>query len=325
MALAQSDVAVGDGLASRLFGRDPASTSVAVSQHAFSHTSTAVLARDDAYADGLAGAPLAGERGGPLLLNPSDHLDPLVAGELRRLGVTSVDLLGGPAALSPAVEAELRASGYAVNRVAGQNRFGTAAAIATLLPGHSAYLAEGIDADPQRGWPDAVAVSALAAQQHRMILLVTQNAIPRETQTVLNQSGVQSVSIIGGTAAVSDAVAIRLRSQGRSVERIAGTTRYATSVAVAERSERDGMDARNIVFTPGATWVESLVAGASSAATGDIVLTVSDAAPPDQPVTAWLDAHRDNVERITAVADPASVSPATVLNLTAHVGSPTAR
>ena len=63
-----------------------------------------VLARADAFADGLAGTPLAAALGGPLLLTSSDHLDTVTRDEIARVLPEGgrVVLLGGPAALSDA-------------------------------------------------------------------------------------------------------------------------------------------------------------------------------------------------------------------------------
>ena len=46
---------------------------------------------------------------------------------------STVYVLGGPAALSPTVDAQLRGLGYQVTRASGASRFDTAVAIAHLL------------------------------------------------------------------------------------------------------------------------------------------------------------------------------------------------
>ncbi|MDP9021304.1 MAG: S8 family serine peptidase, partial [Actinomycetota bacterium] len=90
----------------RVDASDPVSVGVRASRARFSSGGAryAVVSRHDVFADALAGAPLSAE--GPLLLTPNGHLDRSVAEELRRTvpGGAVVYLLGGPAALSPAVE-----------------------------------------------------------------------------------------------------------------------------------------------------------------------------------------------------------------------------
>jgi putative cell wall-binding protein len=65
-----------------------------------------VVGRDDVFADALSGGALAAVHHGPVLLTPPGAASPGVVAEAARVlkpGGT-VYLLGGPAALSPAVE-----------------------------------------------------------------------------------------------------------------------------------------------------------------------------------------------------------------------------
>ncbi|HET6794750.1 MAG TPA: cell wall-binding repeat-containing protein, partial [Acidimicrobiales bacterium] len=122
------------GAVSRLAGPDRDHTAVVVSQATFKAgtAGVVVLARSDQFADALAGAALAGARHGPLLLTPSDRLDPAAAAEMRRVlppGGTVV-LLGGTGALSDAVGAGVTSAGLGVQRIAGADRYETAAAVA---------------------------------------------------------------------------------------------------------------------------------------------------------------------------------------------------
>ena len=91
-----------------------------------------VLARDDAFPDALAGVPLAAHFSGPLLLTTSNTLASETSAEIQRVlgrGAT-VYLLGGATALSPTIETQLHALGYATVRIAGADRYQTAVDIA---------------------------------------------------------------------------------------------------------------------------------------------------------------------------------------------------
>lgn len=85
----------------------------------------------------------------------------------------------------------------------GANRFATAA-VGNEFPARSgtnvgdAYVVDGADADPNRGWSDAVTVGSLAAQQGRPILLVTTETLPDDTQEAISNLGVDRVTIVGG-------------------------------------------------------------------------------------------------------------------------------
>ncbi len=94
---------------------------------------TALLATGADFPDALAAGPLAYRMHLPVLLTRPDAV-PAATGEVvRELGVERVLLLGGSAAVSPAVEEQLRASGLQVERLAGQDRAQTAAAVADAL------------------------------------------------------------------------------------------------------------------------------------------------------------------------------------------------
>src|SRR5690606_1334180 len=95
-----------------------------------------VLARSDHFADALAGVPLAASVDGPILLTPSATLDSQVEEAIKNLNPEKIYLLGGEGALSLDVAArltELGWSGERLYRVEGQNRYDTAAKIATMV------------------------------------------------------------------------------------------------------------------------------------------------------------------------------------------------
>jgi len=114
-----------------------------------------VLARGDQYPDALAGVPLAAYKIGPLLLTDPDHLYPGAEGEIRRILPQGkiVYILGGPAAVSPAIDAQLVRDGYKVQRFFGNDRFGTAMAIAKQGLGDPKHVIVATG----RGFADALA------------------------------------------------------------------------------------------------------------------------------------------------------------------------
>jgi Cell wall binding domain 2 (CWB2) len=97
----------------------------------------------------------------------------------------------------------------AVFRIAGSDRFSTAAAIseASFEPGVPvAYIATGLN------FPDALAGAAVAGSQGAPILLVMPNSIPAATATELKRLKPGKIVILGGTGAVSDLVRSQLRA-----------------------------------------------------------------------------------------------------------------
>ncbi|MGH9157481.1 MAG: S8 family serine peptidase [Acidimicrobiales bacterium] len=301
----------------RAAGPGRVETAVALSQRAFRGADDVVVARADDYADALTAAPLAGRLGVPLLLTAPDGLSAAVAGEIRRLGAGSALLIGGPAALSPEVEAGLRSAGVdTIDRVAGANRFDTARRLADLVGGTSVYVTEGANADPGRGWPDAVAVSGLAAFQQRPILLTTRDDLPAGTRAALVALGAVSATVVGGTAAVSDAVAAALAdpdgdgNRQVTVTRLAGATRWDTSRLVADRALAVGMGANRLWLATGRDWPDALAAGPAAAAKAAVVLLVDGRDLAASPAAStWLSGQRSRFQEVVLVGGTTSITP----------------
>lgn len=215
----------------RLSGPNAVETALAVSRATVADASAdaLVVARLDVFADALVGAPLAGAGGGPVLLtDPADVPDSVVR-EARRVLRPSgaVYLMGGPAALAPGVEARFLAAGMRVHRVAGRDRFETAAHAATVLnPAPSqVLLASG------EHFADALSAGVPAAVHRLPIVLTMRDALPPATGVYLASRPTARRTVIGGEAAISHAVA----AQAGAADRVAGSNRYATSVRIAER------------------------------------------------------------------------------------------
>jgi hypothetical protein len=215
----------GQALLTRVAGADRVATSIAAAQAAFPAAGSAqavVLARADAFPDALSGVPLAAQLHGPLLLTPSSGLTLPVDAEIQRVLATgsTVYVLGGPAALSPAIDAQLRGLGYQVTRVWGSSRFDTAVAIARLLGNPSVvFEADGTN------FPDALSAGPAAAITHGAVLLTfgKQSAGPTDAYLAAHPGDIRYA--VGGPAAASDPAA----------RPIVGADRYATSTLVAQQ------------------------------------------------------------------------------------------
>ena len=108
--------------------------------------------------------------------------------------------------VSAAVETALGAYGE-VTRVAGSNRYETAAAIAEAYPTvDGLYIASG------QNWPDALAGAARAGSEDVPILLVRSDAVPGATWSSLERLEPGRITVLGGPVAVSEEVVERLRT-----------------------------------------------------------------------------------------------------------------
>lgn len=253
----------------RLAGADRYATSAALARASHGgradadRPDAAVVARGDAFADALAGAPLAHHLDAPVLLTRPDALPTVSRDALRDLlapGAT-VHVLGGEQAAGPAVVDQLRADGWHVERHAGPTRWATAAAIADLLPPSDvAYVASGTEP------ADALAAAPVAARRGAPVLLTERGRLPDETARAL--AGVDHVVVVGGPVAVSVAVADRLGRE-HEVTRVAGADRFATAVAVAHHAPEPPAA---IAVASGRSWPDALSGAAHAAATGSVLL-----------------------------------------------------
>lgn len=228
---------------------DSVQQAIAMSRWVFLEGSAlhAVVARKDVFADALAGSTL-GFGSGPLLFTSSTgRLDSDTGEELARVlpPGSLVYILGGTQAVPPEVEDDVRALGLEPRRLAGTTRERTAAAVAFEVvrrvqevgfePPRRVILATA------REWPDAVTAGSLGAWFGYPILLTDPNALSSETRDALAFLRPDVVYVIGGTLAVSNAVAAdaQAAAQASSAPRLAGADRHETAAAVANRFVED--------------------------------------------------------------------------------------
>jgi len=228
---------VKNGQFTRLSGANRIDTAVAISRERFQSMAPAsgavVLANAYGFADALAGSTLAGVLGAPVLLTPADALPASVGAEIKRLGATTVYVLGGTSAVNSGVLTQISALGATPVRVFGVDRIATAGAVARkaseIAPTSSvAFIVS------SRNFPDALAASPMATYNGAPVLLTAPAALDSRVAAVLSDPamGITDAVIVGGTAAISDTAAAQIATAlgGAShVRRIAGVTRYDTA------------------------------------------------------------------------------------------------
>jgi plastocyanin len=194
---------------------------------------TALLGRDDVFADSLASGMVQGLEDAPLLLTPSGALDERVEAELARLGTTRVVVLGGTGAVSQEVEDRLVELGITVERVEGETRIETAIDVAqTFRPDATEAFLVRSDAapgaDPTQAFADSLVVGGIAARELLPVLLSQTDQLSASTRAHLESSGIRTVYLVGGVAALSEQVQVDLEALGIEVQRIAGGSRFHT-------------------------------------------------------------------------------------------------
>ncbi|HSI99409.1 MAG TPA: cell wall-binding repeat-containing protein [Patescibacteria group bacterium] len=194
----------------RLQGADRYATAVAVSRSAFAPgVSAAFVATGASFPDALAAGPAAIKARGPVLLTQPGSLPAATRDELKRLAPSTIYVLGGTSSVSESVRLAIaQATGKPVVRLAGADRFATAAAVSkaffTLPP--SVYLATGLN------FPDALAAVPAAGRAASPLLLVQRDAIPSSVASELVRLHPPRVFLAGGTPTISDSVVSQLRA-----------------------------------------------------------------------------------------------------------------
>jgi putative cell wall-binding protein/sugar lactone lactonase YvrE len=184
----------------RYAGVDRYGTAAAVSTASFPSASLAVLVTGDSFADSLSGGGLASLAGAPLLLTSSAALSDATAAELRRLRPAKVLIVGGPVAVSPAVEAAVRdATGSDVQRVAGADRYATSAAAASTVASASAVLVA-----TGENFPDGLAAAAAAKKAGGPVLLTPCWDVPPPVRAARDRLASAKAVVVGGVTAVPD-------------------------------------------------------------------------------------------------------------------------
>lgn len=281
-------------LVSRISGSDRYATAVEVSKAGWEYSEVVVLARGDNYADALAGVPLAYLHGAPILLTGVDALPPVTVAEIGRLDASKIFILGGNSAVSEAVEAELVSLVPEVERIAGNDRFETAAEIARLVApsgSSAAVVVNGMD------FPDALSAAAYAATNGFPILLTQAAIVPIATSTVLDELKVSETIVVGGTTVVQDDVLAMLPW----AVRVAGVDRFDTSVASAEHFRPES----NTVFVAtGMAYADAITGAALAARNGSGLLLTGSFLP--QAVRDYL--STSNAEAVLVLGGENAVS-----------------
>ncbi len=223
------------GPVKRLAGDNRYETAVLVSA-AFntdpSRTARVFIVSGQNFPDALAAGPIAGSDGSPILLTKQSSLPSVTRDELARLEPDEIVVAGGIAAVSSGVYDALSGLAPSIRRIAGRTRYDTAAAMSREYFDPSAvsrvYVATGTD------FPDSLTVGPVAAGSGSPILLVTPESIPGATRSELARLAPDEIIVVGGPAAVSDAVVSQLGALAGSVMRVAGANRYATASAISK-------------------------------------------------------------------------------------------
>ncbi len=188
-----------------------------------------VIATGKSFADALSGSYLAYVKKAPILLTKGNHIYKLLEYVEKNMKASgTVYLLGGETAVSKEVEEQLKA--YRIKRLYGKTRYETNLEILKEAGGNAGELL----VCTGKKFADSLSASAAG----KPILLVSEELSVSQIN-YLNSLNLENIYIIGGESAVNQGLEEVLKTYG-NVCRIAGSTRYETSVLVADAFTENG-------------------------------------------------------------------------------------
>ena len=183
-------------------------------------------------------------------------------------GILAVVVTSALVAASLLASPEPAHAAVAYDRISGADRFATSVAVSKLaFPNgtDTVYLASGM------AYADALSAGPAAVASGGTMLLTAPNAIPAVVATELRRLAPERIVIVGGSGAVSNAVADAARAYAPSVQRHSGNDRYETSRAVVRAAFAS---APTVYVATGADYPDALAAGPAAGSTRAPILLV---------------------------------------------------
>ena len=278
----------------RIDGKDRIETAINISKKYYDRAKTVIVVRHDLFPDSMTASVLAKLKDAPILLNPTAKLDPRVGAEIKRLGAEEVIIVGGQNSVSEKVREELKAYDVDKNveRISGVDRYGTSEMVARRVVGIAGKKKTAVVASGQV-FPDALSVGTFASREAYPILLVKKDSVPAQITKAIKDLDINKTYIAGGINTISKATEAKLPGV---LERMAGQTRYETSVAIAKSKFKDSKEA---FLASGEEFADALVISPISGKYNRPTLLVSRKASNNAPVKAYVKDSR--LTSITAI------------------------
>ena len=210
-------------------------TAAAIAKEAFpTGPSEAILVTGEKFPDALAANAYAGAKGAPILMSKLKELPAPTKDLLTKTwgkSVKTVTIIGG--GFDKAVETALKSCGVTtIKHIAGKNRYKTAEEVC------KAGIKENLwDMD----WPvavatgqtpaDALAFSPWSYGLHIPILLAKNGTVSASTKELIGKFG--WCILLGSSSTVKDSCLSNTQKSNSHYDRLAGSNRYKTSLAIA--------------------------------------------------------------------------------------------
>ena len=278
----------------RIDGKDRIETAIDISGKHYKSANTVIVVRHDLFPDSMTASVLAKIKDAPILLNPTNKLDPRVGAEIKRLGASEVIIVGGQNSISEKVREELRIydADKNVERIAGHDRYGTSEMVARRVVGITGKKNKAVVASGEV-FPDALAVGTYASREGYPILLVRKDLVPPQITKATKDLEIKNTYIAGGYNTISKSTELKLPGV---LERMAGKTRYETAIAIARSKFADSKEA---YIASGEEFADALAISPMSGKYNRPTLLVRSKAGQNKIVSDYV--YFKNINRITAI------------------------
>lgn len=296
--------------ATRVEGADRYATAIAVSNARFPGTAptgvgTVYVATGHDFADALSAAPAATKQNGVTLL-VDRKLTAALKAELKRLNPTNIVVVGGSAAVSDSIVADL-ARIKTTKRIGGADRYETSVKVNEYAFGTStatsAYIATGTD------FADALSAAAVAGAKDAPVVLVKGSGggsakLSKDTTSLLEALKVTKTVIVGGKAAVSEGIEKDLKALGTTV-RYGGGDRYDTSRLLNAATYPSADPARTVFLATGKDFPDALAGAVLAAANNGPLYTAKKTCITADTLT---DIQAAGATKMTLLGGPAAIN-----------------
>ncbi|MGN9162976.1 cell wall-binding repeat-containing protein [Clostridium sulfidigenes] len=190
----------------RLGGLDRYETSVKIAQ-AVGNNGEVAIATGAGFADSLSISAVAGVRRMPILLTEKSVLTGTVKNYLDKQSITRSYIIGGTTVISDSVAKSIKSP----ERIGGADRYETNEKIFNKFKGSltssEMFMALGTN------FPDALSISALAAQKKSFVLLTNTTAVEAPVMNVVtkNRDSISKMYIVGGPQFITSTILNKLR------------------------------------------------------------------------------------------------------------------
>jgi len=283
--------------------------------YAFGSPATGIVASGDNFPDALSANFIAGSLGSPIFLTSAEGLSPEALSGIEALGIKSVVIVGGPDAVSTSIDASLTADGISTRRIEGSNRDATAELVAEASGTTvGSYNGDGLTAllaaDDADHYVDALSGGPMSWAGHLPLLLTPGNALAAAAASALQTLGIKHVVILGGTDAVSLTVEQSVQALGITTERLQGSDRQQTAIAIAQAEQIHlGFSSSQYDLARGDAFPDALAGGPLGGLLKAPTLLTVDPDALGLDTQTFLNDNDGSINELFAFGGPAAISP----------------